>query len=199
VCFAGGCEYGNVAAPQTTVEQNKPVPTEIAGVQVGQWPQGHPVVEGLGVLSRGPRRLSVDQLERSIEVILKTDRGTVVLPADLAATLGRPDYRRVTEESLEPSPLFMKFMMDLAKFVCDGIVDLDAARPDQVILTRYSDVDTNLDHLMLRFWGLEGEAATPYRDRLRSAYDSASASLGAAAGWEAVCLSLATSPEFLIY
>ena len=125
-----------------------------------QMPVDHPDLGSLDVLSRGPRRMSVDQIERSIEKIGGLPEGTVELDQSLALALGRPDYLRVTDESLEPSPLFMKFMMDLAGFACTGLSDFDPMRPvEDRVLSRYSDEDQNLRYILLRFTGIEGTAA----------------------------------------
>ena len=75
-----------------------------------------------------------------------------------------------------------------------------ALGPDSVFLTRYEDVDRNIDDLLLRLTGIDGDAAAPYRARLAEVYREASGSpRGAAAGWEAVCIAVLTSPEFLLY
>ena len=125
----------------------------------------------------------------------------VKLPPDLAVTLGRPDYKRVTEEQLEPTPLFMKFMVDLSGFYCKGLADAESQRPaGQKFYTRFPTVDENLRFLLLRFTGIEGTEADPYVTRLQAAYTAGAQSttllLG---GYQAVCMSLFTSPEFLLY
>jgi hypothetical protein len=164
-------------------------------------PDGHPDLGALSVLSRGPRRLSVDQLERSLDAIGQLPKGTVKLPQSLALTLGRPDYLEVTEESLEPTPLFMKFMMDLGGYFCGAVGDADPNRPaDQRVLTRFADREPNLRYLLLRFTGIDGSDAAPYVARLGTVFDAArSGAKGEAGGWQAVCLALFTSPEFLLY
>lgn len=164
-------------------------------------PVDHPDMEQLKVLSRGPRRMSVEQLERSIENIIGVAEGEVELDQNLALTLGEPDYKTVTEESLDPTPLFMKFMMDLGGFVCQAIRDSDPNRPlEERVLTRYTDREENIRHIMLRFTGIEGEAADPYVERLSRVYEAGAAGPnGEVSGWEAVCLAVFTSPEFLLY
>jgi hypothetical protein len=195
---------GLFACSATSKPQQKlppKMPAEVSTVAQPNMPDGHPDLSTLNVLSRGPRRLSVDQLERSIEKVANVPVGTVKLPDSLAIALGRPDYLRVTDESLDPSPLFMKFMMDLSGYVCGPIYDGDAMRPqNQRALNRFSDRTQNIRFLLLRYTGLEGSAADPYVPRLMAAYDAgASGALGDKGGWEAVCTSLFTSPEFLLY
>jgi hypothetical protein len=182
------------------IQPPKP-PAEVSKVAQPDMPDGHPDLATLAVLSRGPRRMSVDQLERSIEKIAQLPSGTVQLPDSLAMALGKPDYLRVTDESLDPSPLFMKMMMDLSGYVCGALWDSDPMRPaDQRVLTRYSDPEQEIRYLLLRFTGLEGSNADSYVPRLKAAHDTAaSGALGEKGGWTSVCMSLFTSPEFLLY
>ena len=177
-----------------------PKPPAVLSTPVAQMPDGHPELPALKVTSRGPRRMSVDQLERSLDNIGNVPAGTVKLPVDLAFTLGRPDFRRVTEESLEPSPLFMKFMVDLSVFFCDSIAEAEATRlPADKVFTRAAGIDENLSTLLLRFTGIEGEEARPYLTRLRKAYDAGTQSTKKLGGYQAACMSLFNSPEFLLY
>lgn len=197
VALIGGC----AAEPSQPIEQDQPKSTPVDQTDLPSLPDAHPDVSQLALLSRGPRRLSVDQIERSIETIGALPAGSVVIPPSLAQTLGEPDYFRVTEEGLEPTPLFMKFMMDLAGFICFGLSDLDPDRPtEERVLTRYSDIDENIRYILLRFTGIEGEAADEYVPRLRASYETGlGSSTRANGGWEAVCFSVFTSPEFLLY
>jgi hypothetical protein len=177
-----------------------PKPPAVIASQVPQMPAGHPDLPALKVSSRGPRRMSVDQLERSLDNIGNVPAGTVKLPVDLAFTLGRPDFRRVTEESLDPSPLFMKFMVDLSVFFCDSMAEAEATRmPEARVFTRELTIDANLQGLLLRFTGIEGEDARPYLTRLRTAYDAGTQSTKKLGGYQAACMSLFNSPEFLLY
>ncbi|MBI4816361.1 MAG: hypothetical protein HY791_08885 [Deltaproteobacteria bacterium] len=186
------------SADQVTRAEPKVVP--VAETSLPDLPAGHPTV-GLDVRSRGSRRMSVEQIERSLEAIAQLPEGTVKLPDSLALTLGRPDYRRVTEESLEPSALFMKFMVDLGAIVCTNLSDADLNRPEsERALFRYSDLDENLRYLLLRFTGIEGLAADEYVPRLRDVHERGRrGARGERGGMEAVCLALFTSPEFLVY
>lgn len=177
-----------------------PEPQAVGQTQATDLPADHPSMTQLQTLSRGPRRMSVDQLERSLNRIANVELGSVKLPADLAVTLGKPDFIRATEESLEPSPLFMKFMVDLGGIFCTNLGESDALRPEQDrVYTRYPERDDNLAYMLVRFTGIEGEAAAPYLSRLAQVYEAASASPRPLAGYEAACLALFTSPEFLLY
>ncbi len=178
-----------------------PKAPEVNKISVAQMPEGHPSLPSLTVQSRGPRRLSVDQLEKALDQIGNVPAGTVKLPADMAFTLGRPDYKRVTQEQLDPSPLFMKFMVDLGGAFCTNIAMAEAGRPaDQRVFTRYATIDENLSYMLLRFTGIDGDDATPYLPRLKAAYDAGSQSPSVTlGGYQAVCMALFTSPEFLLY
>lgn len=191
-----GCDQGRAPAPPT--ERLRP---EVTKVSLQDMPEGHPDPGALAVLSRGPRRMSVEQLERSIDAIGQLAPGTVKLDQNLAFALGRPDYLRLTEEALDPTPLFMKFMMDLGGYSCKALADADPMRPiEQRALMRFDDPDENLRYLILRFTGIEGEAADELVRRLEPVRSAgARGPRGELGGWEAVCLALFTSPEFLLY
>jgi hypothetical protein len=178
-----------------------PPPTAVTQQMVPNMPDGHPDLPSLQVLSANTRRLSVDQLERALDALGNLPKGTVKLPDSLALTLGRPDYLQVTDETLDPSPLFMKFMMDLGQYFCSNIAKYDPQRPvEQRVLTRYDDPEQNLRYMILRFTGIEGDPAGPYVGRLTQVYDATSSgAMGSIGGWQAVCLALFTSPEFLLY
>lgn len=183
--------------PATSVPPPAPAQVETTDAL----PPDHPTTSGLDVLSRGPRRMSVDQLARSIEAFGGLAPGSVVIPRDLALALGQPDYLQTTEENLEPTPLFMKFMMDLGALICADLATGDAARPrDERVFTRYSDLQDNLRHAVLVTTGIEGDDATAYVERLRRVYDvGRQGARGDISGYEAVCIALITSAEFLLY
>ncbi len=183
-----------------TPPKTEPPPLKVLANPSPSMPDGHPALKDLAIGSRGPRRMSVDQLERSLDQIADLPAGTVKLPADLAVTLGRPDYKRVTDEQLQPTPLFMKFMLDLSAFYCPSLAQAEPTRPaDQKFYTRFQTVDENIRYLILRFTGIEGADADPYLTRLKAAYEMGSQSPTPLSGYQAVCASLFTSPEFLLY
>jgi hypothetical protein len=182
-----------------TQKVEPPPKISVIGDMTPQMPIDHPAVSSLAIQSRGPRRLSVDQIERSMDAISGLPAGSVKLPADLAVTLGKPDYKRVTEEQLQPTPLFMKFMLDLGAIVCNSLAQYEPVRTDGKFFTRFATVDENLSYLLLRFTGIEGADAAPYLTRLHAAYDTGATGTAPLAGYQAVCVSLFTSPEFLLY
>ena len=187
-----GDDETEVAGPERTpaqVEATDPLPPD------------HPAMAGLDVLSRGPRRLSVEQLERSIEAFGQLEPGSIVIPPDLALALGQPDYLQTTEENLDPTPLFMKFMMDLGGLICPGLAEVDAIRPvEERIFTRFDSLQDNLRHAILVSTGIDGDDADPYVERLTRVFEAGrQGPRGDVSGREAVCLALLTSPEFLLY
>jgi len=96
----------------------------------------------------------------------------------------------------------MKFMVDLAGFICGRILEADRMRPrEQRVLSAHDDVDANLRAVWFRFTGLSGPEADSDVDRLRATFERATASTddNPDAGRVAVCMAAATSPEFLLY
>jgi hypothetical protein len=188
------------ACPSSTAVPPKPkVTPDVLAEKLPNMPNGHPDLGSLSVASRAPRRLSVHQLERSLDSIGEFPPGSIDLGA-LALTLGEPDYDRVTEESLDPSPLYMKFGLDLGVFFCNALSDYEAQRPAaERVMTRFPTVEENLAFLLFRFTSLEGEAAADYLPRLKAAYDRGAKSVRPLGGYEAACISLFTSPEFLLF
>ena len=177
-----------------------PPPPKVLTDPAPHMPDGHPATSDLAISSRGPRRMSVDQLERSLDLVADLPPGTVKLPADLAVTLGRPDYKRLTEEQLLPSPLFMKFMLDFSALYCSNLAMFEPTRPaNEKFFTRFPTVDENIRYLLLRFTGIEGTDGDAYLTRLKAAYEAGSQAATPLSGYQTVCIALFTSPEFLLY
>lgn len=199
--LAAGCDATPKKVDDVEPRNRPPVQT----VNEPTMPVDHPDTGALQVLSRGPRRMSVEQLERTLERIADFPKFSIEIPENLALTMGKPDYLRITEESLDPSPLYMKFLVDLGGFYCQGVAEADLgmnARPaNQRLLNRVDgDVDGGIRHMVLMFTGIEGAEADDYVTRLRAAYDTgASGALGDVGGWQAVCLSMFTAPESILY
>jgi len=181
--------------------------------------------------TRAPRRLTVAQLARSIEVVTgglrwveDLGQGPVDMLTLLAPTLGAPDYRSVTHESLEPSLLLSKFAQDGAQRVCERWVAQD--RDPNLSLGSLvhsegveggweslepSHVTANLERLLLTFFAYsprgtlsgDGSAAPdPRVQALRELFELVAATAPsdpAGDAWLAVCVALMTDPEFLMY
>jgi hypothetical protein len=202
-------------------------PSVQVGASTPVMPLDHPpVVDPLaGTASAGARRLSVAQLKASLPVVLR-GHGWKVGNADgfdaRSGTLGVPDYVSSVEENLEATPLYLKFMGDMARDACNRAVTADGAQPDaaQRAVLRFVEpvdtvarspakVDENLAYLRLSFLGRRGTGpADPALAQLRTLFDQAvqAAAAGSAPtrahvleGWRAVCVALLTSPEFHLY
>ncbi len=193
-------------------------------------PTDHPPLDA-PITSAGNRRLTVEQLRRSFPVALGNDEngapitwklGTKNALDDNADTLGEADYINTTEDNLEPSPLYLKFVDDAARDVCNRTLTADLAKTDKTKRVLYATVETtdtsatassaidaNLRQLELRFWGVKvADGDTTAIAPLHQLFDKAVE--GAAAGktpteahvkegWRAVCVALLTAPEFHIY
>jgi hypothetical protein len=139
----------------------------------------------------------------------------------LARTLGQPDYNTSTIENVDPTPVFSKLVGDGVRKACRDGLALDAARPrNQRILVRHVEIgDTvtsnpagirqNLSYLVLRFWARSLPPDAPEIDALFQLFRTASTAPAVPAeslpagtpvdGWRAVCIALATDPQFLTY
>lgn len=190
-----------VACGEASSLPEEPAPVRGDPVEVPSIPgafTGHPPIEGLELDAKGPRRLSVTQLERSLDVVAELPVGSIQLPENLALTLGEPDYQTTTQRSSDPTPLFMKFSIDFAAFVCRAIIDGDRQRPEgQRILARFDSAEENARFVWYRFTGIEGPAADESVARLVDAMNAAGSVPTDRA--LALCISAATSPEFLTY
>lgn len=162
--------------------------------------------------ARRVRRLTADQIVSSLEVATGERWGDY---ERFAGALGKPDLAEVTDEGLAVSVAFAKLVEDGARATCDAAVEADLERPwaERVIL-RYASADeddfdaqiANLRYLLLRFWAIEVVDATDERLApwvgLVSAPRRDGEPLSAAdrvARWKAVCVGLATHPDFLTY
>jgi hypothetical protein len=179
-------------------------------------------------VGRAPRRLSVDQLRTSLMAATgftwvaprrvsdpDSPGGTAAIPdADmleaLSGTLGKPDYVSSTHESLDPAVTFSKLAGDAARAACRASVQADiAAKGERRILRRVSPNDTlttnaravreNLSYLALRFWARRIPADDHELDALAHLFERASQGTSPTEGWRAVCIALATDPQFLTY
>ena len=195
-------------------------------------PLDHPPVDvpPASPISAATKRLSVEQLRRTLPALMGTDKsGNPITWRDgqspgldtNAAALGEADYIYVTADETAPGPLYVKFMDDAARSVCDQALEADQARPSaesrvllrhvgftDTVASKPTQVDDNLRYLRLRFHGAwtPGDAATIAPLRTLFA-DSVTALAGTStpteaqvmAGWRAVCVSLLTAPELHLY
>jgi hypothetical protein len=166
-----------------------------------------PIAESEGKLAR---RVSVDELRRSIPALfgdltwtVPQGRQELVGFNALSRTLGEADYIQTTVNNLDPSPLFFKFMDDMAGDVCQKAIDHDqrTASPSDRYLMREADTISNLRYLRLKLHGLwVPEGSTDGLDELEQLFDDIVADTSdQAQGWYGVCVAMLTAPEFMAY
>jgi hypothetical protein len=170
--------------------------------------------------TRQRKRMNIDQLDAAL---LQASGGLTWMVAGknqfeaLSATLGKPDYADQVMEDLSPSTIFQKFLQDAALNVCEALIAKDAkAKPAEQVFfvhalptaTPAKDpaaVEQNLRYLLLRWHGRQLPKGAPqlenWRFLLAGAQKTASgtAAAQAQAGWQAVCVALATHPSFYTY
>jgi hypothetical protein len=173
--------------------------------------------------SREINRLSIAQLRGSLTTIFGNDLAGQPITWKVAAgngldvfagALGEPDYIISTDEDLEPSPLYLKFIDDAARDVCERALTADFGRTDKAsrALLRYVEktdtvagnpagVDENLRYLLLRFHGVKVDSKDVATIApLRSVFTQlATSGTEVKEGWRAVCVALVTAPEFHLY
>lgn len=166
--------------------------------------------------TRPRRRMNLDQLAAAMRQVsggigwteIRSGR-EVDLFVELSATLGKPDYIQVTNEDLEPSALFQKFLDDAARSVCQGMAEradeADAALLPHVdrrdtVASAPAAVDENLRALLRRFHGRAVAPGAPDLDQWRWLFESATFVTGDPLdGWRVVCVGLFTHPDFYTY
>jgi hypothetical protein len=204
---------------------NKPVEAEVPkaqlvpvadGLPVNHAPINVPLVPLEGLVGRKPKRLSIDQLNASIEAAtgmkwtetVNGIRNTDVLDY-LAPTLGRPDYAYITQDNLEPNVMFAKFMGDGARKVCSDVAakDKSTTAEKKVLVKNIQALDAtntqaivdNVVYLRTRFFS---DASTQYAVSapfVKVFHDTIAAQGSAEDGWLAVCVAMLTDPQFLTY
>ena len=167
-----------------------------------------------GTLTPGPqdegrdaRRMSVDQLRRTIPALFDGITWTIQINQNtevegftaLSRTLGEPDYVEVTSANNEPSPLFAKYMDDMAGNVCEKAVQRDLAGTEPKLVIVHEDVDENLRFLRLKLHGVHAPEGSS-DESLRALYDEVLTETGQeGAAHYAVCVAMLTAPEFMAY
>jgi hypothetical protein len=198
---------------------SKPVPVD-GQLEPVQNPHGDSVTPPLpdpelqdGRVGRAPRRITVSQLARSIEVAV--GRPWTGLDA-LAPSLGRADFALVNIESTEPNLVFAKFLEDGAREVClaQATAELSQTDPNVRVLSRtvpgaLGDLtkltDAQVRELLVyqstRFWGvpLEGDELTRWAGFFTKAAARAETIKKRDQALAAVCIALMTDSRFLTY
>jgi len=130
----------------------------------------------------------------------------------LAATLGRPDYVTSTNESIEPAVTFAKLANDAARSACRASVKDDVApqgkekhilryaTPKDTLASNPDAIRKNISYLVLRFWGRQIEASSVELAPIVGLFEQVTKAPGnPTEGWRAVCIAMATDPQFLTY
>jgi hypothetical protein len=165
--------------------------------------------------SRVRRRMDIDQLSASILRVtggLEWKVGNNEQFTVLATTLGKPDFVELTQEDLEPSALFQKFLDDAARSVCFELVEQELlkAADERVLLKHVGPEDTlaempeavlqNLQYLLLRYHGRNLSPDSQQLEHWRWLYETAEAVSGAPLmAWRTVCVGLIVHPHFYTY
>lgn len=141
-------------------------------------PIDHPTVDIPDPISSAqPQRMSVRQLRGSFPVVVGNDVDGGVITWKVGATngldvyndtLGEADYINVTNDNLEPSPLYLKFMDDAARDVCSRVLNADWVRTvdsdrqfirfvskTDTVTSNPGGVDNNLRYLKLRYHAIK--------------------------------------------
>jgi hypothetical protein len=188
-------------------------------------PQGHPPIVGDGPRTPGQRRFTVDELQATIAVVAGPDQNGVPIQWEVTVNgqtvdalsndgfgtmLGRPDYVSVTSEDGQPNTLYVKFVRDMARGVCNQIVAADLTRTTGQTLWRYAPIDSvaseaqitdNLQYLVLRWLGHRVQEGEPMLEGYREVFQTSMLAGGAAQseGWRGVCIALFEDPAFHIH
>lgn len=162
--------------------------------------------------TRRVRRLTADQFHRSLAVATGQEWADY---EDYANALGRPDLAEVTEEGRTLSVTFEKLVNDAARATCRAAIVADRATPEgeRVIVRHASLADRdlrpladNLKYLFLRFLSVEitddaDPRLVPWLSLLMAPPMDGSdmTDTDMEHRWQAVCVGLATHPDFLNY
>jgi len=183
--------------PEHTDQWSDLLPTDHGEVSV--YPQEE-------IFGKRARRISVDNLRNSIPALFNgiswtNPNGNQNQFDKLSQTLGEANYLDVTQENTEPSPLFAKFMDDMAGNTCEKALRGDAAGTSQHIIAYPDDIDANLRFLRLKFHGIYVPADSDEGlSDLRGLYDDLLSVTGQSANaWFGVCIAILTAPEFIAY
>lgn len=169
--------------------------------------------------TRPRRRMDIDQLDRAITQVTggfawteRVGSRDVNQFEALAETLGRPDFIETTQEDLDPSALFSKFLGEAARTVCDRLATAEAegTAPEAVLLRHVTPTDThesapeavdaNLAALLLRFHGARVAPTDPAFEPWRWLFASAvHVSDDPLVAWRTVCVGLIVHPDFTTY
>ena len=201
------CEQEQVMVDPTPADVSDPEP-----IDVGDQPY------------RPRRRMDIEQLDQSIQRVtgglewVSNGRNGFERFSEM---LGVADYVGRTVEDRSVSVLFLKFLDDASRNVCERLMNQEFAEDaeEHVFLVHASAedrlpeaserIEENLRYLLLRYHGRHVPAGSaelrPWSETLQTvAVDSVADDEGDAepdyrAGWESVCVSLMNHPDFFTY
>lgn len=163
---------------------------------------------------RNRRRMDLDQLALAIHTVTgqhwmsNADGSGQKMFEVLSLTLGKPDFLQSTQEDLNPTLLFSKFLDDAARDVCYRAVEQETqmAPADRRVLAKVNleqpltdraAVNDNLSHLLLTFHGVRAEPGDVRVTNWRWLLDNTEAPDAAPlTPWVNVCTALLTHPDF---
>ncbi len=201
------------------VVEPPPEPPAVVTDPLGTF-QVHPPVGPDEAPDRDWRRMDIDQLRASLARVsggIQWNLSTTDVPdldefQRLSATLGKPDYVQSTQENLEPTLLFQKFLDDAAVHVCTQLVATDSAKPQNervffVHAERNADpfddadaIEANVQYLVLRYHGRSVPLGDARLEPWTFLYESThQVTHDSGAAWRAVCVGLITHPDFYTY
>ena len=217
-------------APQLTETAVVPVPEEVDVQESGEREVAlaAPFDAERMIVPRPRKRLNIDQLRASmlqvsggIDWTEGSGNRIRYLFEDLALTLGRPDFAESTDEDLEPTLLFQKFLGDAARNICLKMIDADInahraieageptewtprllvhVGPNDTLSSSPDRVRANMQMLLQSFHGRRLSVDAPGLVHWHWLFESASfVTEQPAAAWAASCVALFTHPDFYLY
>jgi len=211
---------------KNSIDQDKLDPSDVhhdSVAQVSLLPK--PPVEEAPFRSR--RRMDLDQLNAAIKTVsdgLEWEINGQNQFVALASTLGKPDYATITQEDLDSSAMFLKFLNDASRDVCFRLVERDVQRvPSQRVLFHHATpqdtlasapqaIERNLVYLLKRFHGMSSTASCVGCDETDPnalgneiqqwvwLYQAAEhVSTNPVQAWRTVCIALINHPDFYMY
>jgi len=164
-------------------------------------PTDHPAIPNLGLVSAGPQRLSVPQLQATYPQVFGTqlDGGAITWMiggtpglVQMSDALGNPDFITITAQDLSVNPLYLKFADDAARDGCYKSLTADFSRTGgarqilryasntDTVATNPSAINQNLAYLKLMLHGSKVDPSDPAVQSLATlwstVYQSASTS-----------------------
>ena len=187
-----------------------------------------PLDSEIRIVPRPRRRLNVDQLRAAMEQVSggiewSERRGgqDVNLFEQLSDTLGKPNYVTTTDEDLDPTVLFQKFLGDAARNVCTKMLQADLAALETVESGENSEwsprlmihagvddthdtapdhISANIQFLVQRFHGRRLADDAPGLAHWHWLFrTSVFVTDSPTQAWLGVCVGLFTHPDFYMY